>query len=163
MLALFQTLGIVLKQYIKGNPKRKKKTSKSSRNLLNDGDFEHININLHCWMSISKNLEITIKSFFFWVELQNYGSYDNDGNNGNNDLIMVMVWYKGIGGGGGGGSGNTMNDGGGGGDNIDRWGKWGAGGSSNRIDNDGGGIGNGNGSMNSSYGWNQNFKSRVPK
>ena len=30
----------------------------------------------------------------------------------------------------------------------------GGGGSSNRIDNDCGGIGDGNGSMNSSYGWN---------
>ena len=42
-------------------------------------------------------------------------SYDDDGNN---DLIMEMIWYNGIG--GCGGSGDIVNDGGGGGDNIDR-------------------------------------------
>ena len=65
-------------------------------------------------MSISKNLEISIKSFFFLVEFENYDSYDDDGNN---DLIMEMIWYNGIG--GCGGSSDIVNDGGGGGDNID--------------------------------------------
>ena len=41
-------------------------------------------------------------------------SYDDDGNN---DLIMEMIWYNGIG--GCGGSSDIVNDGGGGGDNID--------------------------------------------
>ena len=69
------------------------------------------------------------------VELENYDSYDNDGNN---DLITEMVWYNGIG--GCGGSSDIVNDGAGGGDNTDMWGKWGGGGSSNRIDNDSGSM-----------------------